>query len=83
VPQYDPEAIAANIKRLAENPDMRRRMGRENQQIVRELYSPENLNILYDMFKAPDKPVKVCRVDGKIEDNYEAKTGREFLYTYK
>ena len=83
VPQYDPEAIAANIKRLAENPDMCRRMGQENQKIIRKLYSPENLNILYDMFKEPYKPMKVCSAGGKIEVDYEAKAGRESLYSYK
>lgn len=83
VPQYDPEAIAANIKRLAENPDMRKQMGQENQKIIRKLYSPENLNILYDMFKEPCKPMKVCRAGGKIEVDYEAKAGRESLYSYK
>ncbi len=83
VPQQDSEAIAKSIIRLAENPDLRRRMGRENQQKVRDLYSPENLNILYDTFKAPCKPMGTDRVGGKIEGIYETKAGRESLYSYK
>jgi glycosyltransferase involved in cell wall biosynthesis len=83
VSQYDPEAIAANIKRLAENPDLCRQMGRENQQIIRNLYSPENLNVLYDTFKGTSKPMGTDRVGGKIEGIYEAKAGRESLYSYK
>ena len=83
VPQRDPKAIAASIMRLAENPDLRRRMGQENQRIIRNLYSPENLNVLYDMFKGPSKRIKVYGVGGKIQDIYEAKVGRESLYTYK
>ncbi len=83
VPQYDPEAIAANIKCLADNPDLRRQMGWKNQQIVRDQYSPENLNILYDMFNGPYEPVEVCRIGGKIEGINEAKAGHESIYTYK
>ncbi len=81
--QQDSKAIATSIMRLAENPDLRRRMGQENQQIIRNLYSPENLNVLYDTFKGPCKPVGVYGVDGKIVGNREVKVGRESLYTYK
>lgn len=59
VPQQDSEAIAASIMRLAVNPGLRRQMGQENQEIIRNLYSPENLNVLYDTFKGPRKPMRV------------------------
>jgi glycosyltransferase involved in cell wall biosynthesis len=83
VPQQDSEAIAKSIMRLAENPDLRRRMGRENKQIIRNLYSPENLNVLYDTFKGPCKPMRTDHVGGKIVDNRGVKVGHESLYTYK
>ena len=83
VPQQDSEAIAKSIIRLAENPDLRRRMGRENQQIIRNLYSPKNLNILYNTFKGLCKPMGTDRAGGKIEGIYEAKAGRESLYSYR
>jgi glycosyltransferase involved in cell wall biosynthesis len=82
VPQQDSEAIATSVMRLAENPGMRKRMGQENQKIIRNLYSPENLNVLYDMFKGPGKPTRVYGVGGKIKGNYETKAGRGSLYTY-
>jgi len=83
VPQRDPNAIATSVIQLAGNPGMRRRMGQENQKIIRDLYSPKNLNVLYDMFKGPCKPMGADRVSGKIEGIYKAKAGRGSLYTYK
>lgn len=83
VPERDSEAIATSIMRLVENPDLRRRMGRENQKIIRNLYSPENLNVLYDMFKGPCKPIGADRVGEKIQGIYEVKAGSGSLYTYK
>jgi colanic acid/amylovoran biosynthesis glycosyltransferase len=83
VPQQDPKAIAENIMYLAKNPDVRRQMGQENQKIVRNQYSPENLNVLYDMFKGLYKPIKVYRAGGKIEGDHEEKAGREYFYSYK
>jgi len=83
VPQRDSEAIADNIMQLAENPDIRRQMGRENQRIIRELYSPENLNLMFDMFKGQCKPMGADRIGSKIEGIYEAKAGCKSLYSYK
>jgi glycosyltransferase involved in cell wall biosynthesis len=83
VPQRDPEAIATSIMRLAKNPGLRKRMGQENQRIIRNLYSPENLNVLFDMFEGPSKPMGADRVGSKIEGICETKAGRESLYSYR